>query len=438
MRFRDAGPRLVPEFFKHPVSQVPEKDARCFVGIVSQLAFNLRINAASNDENIWISIVVEIGNSGAPTYEPGLNPDFCGPGPVIEIAFTVVAVNAASVAHEVRLEYIQVSVEIVVSDADAHSPLVPALVAQCDTTNYAFFSERSVMVIHEKQTGRRITRHEDVGPSVFVKICCDDRHSITFGGAGNPSFFTDVSEGAVSIVPIQQVASGGQPARTAVYRDSLPVARRTIAGYRSLFQIESDVIGYEQIKVSIAVVVNEATSGTPTRPRIYHPRRFGDVGESTIAVIPIETILSEVGTENVFETIVIVITDAYPVRPSGCMQAGTLGRVGESTIPIVFVESICGRSRCTLQSGSTQQEDVHPSVIVVVKKSAAAAIRFQDVLLRFHSSIDRGLVQSGRLGYIHEMGIEGTSGTRRTSLRLHTSRGNALLLAEGNKVARNQ
>src|ERR1017187_10085922 len=353
MRFRDAGPRLLPEFFKHPVSQVPEKDARCFVGIVSQLAFNLRINAASNDENIWISIVVEIGNSGAPTYEPGLNPDFCGPGPVIEIAFTVVAVNAASVAHEVRLEYIQVSVEIVVSDADAHSRLLHAVVAQCDTTNYAFFSERSVMVIHEKQTGRRITRHEDVGPSVFVKICCDDRHSMTFGSAGNPSFFTDVSEGAV-------------------------------------------------------------------------------------AIIPIETILSEVGTENVFETIVIVITDAYPVRPSGCMQAGTLGRVGESTIPIVFVESICGRSRCTLQSGSTQQEDVHPSVIVVVKKSAAAAIRFQDVLLRFHSSIDRGLVQSGRLGYIHEMGIEGTSGTRRTSLRLHTSRGNALLLAEGNKVARNQ
>src|SRR5262249_53510233 len=57
-------------------------------------------------------------------------------------------------------------------------------------------------------------------------------------------------------------------------------------------------------------------------------------------------------------------------------------------------------------------EEVHPAVVVVVDKRAAAAGRLEDVLLALDASIDRRRVQAGGGGDVDEVGVEGAPGRR--------------------------
>ena len=110
----------------------------------------------------------------------------------IEIALPVVAIKAAGVFGEMRLEQIKMAVEVVVADAHAHAGLLHAIVAERDTAHHAFFAKRSVMVVHEQQAGRGIAGDEDVGPAVLVEIGRDHCHSITLGCARNPRLLAHV------------------------------------------------------------------------------------------------------------------------------------------------------------------------------------------------------------------------------------------------------
>src|SRR5258708_7722450 len=56
---RYARARLLDEFFKDAVAQIPKNGARCFVGILRESSFHLRVNMAGNHEKVWKTIVVQ-------------------------------------------------------------------------------------------------------------------------------------------------------------------------------------------------------------------------------------------------------------------------------------------------------------------------------------------------------------------------------------------
>ena len=78
-------------------------------------------------------------------------------------------------------------------------------------------------------------------------------------------------------------------------------------------------------------------------------------------------------TEEILEPVVVVVADADADGPTGILQAGFFGDVGERAIAIIFVEAIAGALAEFLQPAPAEDKDVHPAIVVVIEKSAAAA-----------------------------------------------------------------
>ena len=89
--------------------------------------------------------------------------------------------------------------------------------------------------------------------------------------------------------------------------------------------------------MAIPVIIHKSTAGSP--PFLIGPKagRFCDVGESSVAVITVENILSVAGTKNIVEAIVVEIPDADSTGPPLKMQTCLFGHVCEGAVAIVFV-----------------------------------------------------------------------------------------------------
>ena len=187
------GPASCPQFFKRAVAQVAEDRARGFVGILRQLALHFRVNVACNHEQIGIAIVIQIDDAGAPADVTGIDCEARRSGEVVEVSLAVIVIKAVGVLGEVGFEQIEMTVEIIVANADAHSGLLHAVIAEGYAAEHAFFPKRSVMVVHEEQTWGGIARHKDVCPAVFVEIGSDYGHPVALGCAGDPGLLADVA-----------------------------------------------------------------------------------------------------------------------------------------------------------------------------------------------------------------------------------------------------
>src|SRR5215467_10536836 len=110
-----------------------------------------------------------------------------------------------------------------------------------------------------------------------------------------------------------------------------------------MLQIESNVVGDEQIKVAIAIVVDERTARTPAR-RPFFPKTGlpGDIGKGTVAIIAVKAVLAEVGHEDVIESVVVIVGDAYATRPTRELQAGLFSDIGKCAVAIVLVKAVGG------------------------------------------------------------------------------------------------
>src|ERR1700727_3029551 len=229
------------------------------------------------------------------------------------------------------------AVQIVIAHPNAHSRLLHAVVAECHSAQHTFFAERSIVVVHEKQTRGGIAGNKDVGPSVFVEIGSDYRHPIGPRRARNPRLLAHVGEGPVAVVTVSRVSSGGQSARSALNRDALPIAIYVLARHRRVLERETYIVGNEEIEVAIPIVVKETASRSPSRLIVQQPGGFRDVGKRSISIIAIKTVLPEAGAEDILKPVVVVVPDADTGGPAYGTQAGLLGHIRKSTVPIVLV-----------------------------------------------------------------------------------------------------
>src|SRR5579871_161732 len=140
--------------------------------------------------------------------------------------------------------------------------------------------------------------------------------------------------------------------------------------------------------MAVAVVVNKAATGAPSRLIVPEAGCLGHVGEGTIAVVSIKAVLAKGRAEDVFKAVVVVVSDANCRGPAHCFQAGLLCHVGKGPISIVLVQTAASFRGIARQASSGKQKDVDPSIVVVIDKGTAASCRFQDVLLGFDPTVD--------------------------------------------------
>ena len=127
--------------------------------------------------------------------------------------------------------------------------------------------------------------------------------------------------------------------------------------------------------MTVSVTVDERATGTPADVVPCEPRCLSDIGEGAVAVIAIQDALSPVRDEQVVVSAVAVVPDADGRRPAAAHQSCLFRYVGEGTVSIVPVQAVCGTLRDPLESPTVEDEDVEPSVPVIIDEGRAATDR---------------------------------------------------------------
>src|SRR6266849_4889553 len=100
-------------------------------------------------------------------------------------------------------------------------------------------------------------------------------------------------------------------------------------------------------------------------------------------VIMIETVLPVIRDVEVYPTIIIVVSDANALTPSRGNKSGLHGDIRESPIMIVVIQVVGGGliGWESFQSGAVHNENIRPSIVVIIKDSHARSGRLDDVFL---------------------------------------------------------
>src|SRR6185369_7787832 len=180
--------------------------------------------ASAHEKNIRQSVVVQIHDTGAPAYVAGLYADTGSASYVFEVGFAIVAIQTVRVFAEMRLEQIDVAVEIVIADADSHPGLFLAVFAKGHAAHDAFLAKCPIVIVHEQQARRGIAGDVNVGPTILVEVGGDRGHAITATLRSDARCGADISECAVAVVAVEGMDSARQTAGSAFDGNSLPGA----------------------------------------------------------------------------------------------------------------------------------------------------------------------------------------------------------------------
>ena len=101
-----------------------------------------------------------------------------------------------------------------------------------------------------------------------------------------------------------------------------------------------------------------------------------DIGEGSVAVVAVESVLSVVGDEEIVVAVVVVVANAAGLAPAGLVfQAGAGSHIGEGAVAIVL-EEVAVRllsSGKSFQPPAVHEKQIQPAIVVVVVEGEAAA-----------------------------------------------------------------
>src|SRR5215510_6423280 len=135
--------------------------------------------------------------------------------------------------------------------------------------------------------------------------------------------------------------------------------------------------------MAVAVIIHEGASAAPTPFAAEESRFTRHIGESSVAIVAIENVVAPVGDKQILIAVVVVIPDANTLSPPHARELRFGGHISESAVPVIAIEVIGGRfARCkSFQSGSNDEKDIQPSVVVIIEESRAAAGVFKLVFI---------------------------------------------------------
>ena len=370
------------------------EDARFFVSAAQVLAVDFRVNVPIYENQVRPAIVIEIEKHGSPTQILRVQAQAsrrCGIG---EGAVAVVAIQGGSVVRKICLKDVEVAVAVVIGDSRSHAGLFAAIVIESCSCCHRNVSKCPVMIVAIKNAWRAVAGDEYVGPAILVEIERGDTERVMTVGTVDVGFGGDVFEGALALVVIQDIFRARQTARAAHHRDGFPDAGGALARSGRGREIKVHIIGHDQIKFAVAIIVNESATCAPGLPRAGHSSLLCDLGEDA-ALVVIQAILAVVSYIQIFPAVIVVVSNADALSPASCREARLRGDIGESPIVIVAIEMVAGslpsrkfRELGFVQLRSIHQENVGPAIVVVVEDGDAGAGGLDDVFLGLDTAKD--------------------------------------------------
>src|SRR4051812_1785410 len=177
------------------------------------------------------------------------------------------------------------------------------------------------MPIVKEQTRRHVAGHVDIGPAVVVEIRCRHTQAVSAAWLENACCRGHFSESAVPVVVIKNVLRQREPSRPAHDRYSLPNAKVTFARTGRVVEVEINIIRYEQIYIAVTIVVNEAAPGAVPRAGDRKLGCLRCILKLSVAAVPIQDVMPEVGDQKIGPTVVVVICDTHALTPPRVCQS---------------------------------------------------------------------------------------------------------------------
>src|SRR6266851_1498845 len=148
-----------------------------------------------------------------------------------------------------------------------------------------------------------------------------------------------------------------------------------------MINVEIDVSRYEQIQLAVVVVIQKRSAGGPLGRA--HTRDFGNVAESTVAVVLKQVVLPEAGYEKIIKAIVVIVTNGDSHAPTNICETRFVRHVSKGAVAIIVVESASGLAAGLHQIDCKRvnEEDIEIAVVVVIEQRHPTAHRLNDVLL---------------------------------------------------------
>ena len=268
---------------------------------------------------------------------------------------------------------------VVVAYCHTHAALFAAVLVYCRAGGKAQIFEGAVAVVVVVKIRRRVVGHINIDQTILVKVAANDAHSVVALRICHTGFFAYIGEAAVPVIVIESVTFPGQTSGTALHRYALVLAQFALAKLWQLIEVESDVVGDEEIEVTIAIVIDESCARRPSR--IANLGLLCNIAESSIAVIFEEMIRPYAGDIKIVEAVVVIIRDRYAHAPADVTHPSFVRNISETTVAIVMVERAPGFSiRLQKVDGERVYEiDIQISVVVVVKNCYSATHRLYDI-----------------------------------------------------------
>src|SRR5690242_3862873 len=160
------------------------------------------------------------------------------------------------------------------------------------------------------------------------------------------------------------------------FRRAVGFVRAIETAEHIVFGRPTDIVAHEKIEVAVAVIVKPQRRSTQSLAAEETTGTRG-VYKSTLAGIAEETALANASDKNVGKSIVVVIPDSRTHSVHFDVQASALCDVSKRAVAIVAVE-LQGRALALVAGPvhAVQEQDVLPTVGVVIQERAARAERF--------------------------------------------------------------
>ena len=231
---------------------------------------------------------------------------------------------------------------------------------------------------------------------------------MAIAGLGGHVLEASIPPIAIEAVGLGRVTSGS----TVVY------GSRTGVALLGIGQSVVHVVAHEKVQPTVSIVIQQGGTHAPRRiGAVTH----GDLGEGAVAVVPIHSVLAEVGDVEVDPAIVVDVPRRRPHSVAERDDSALRGHVGKAQVgrpvrvhvqivskePVSerrlfrrrkegVVQVLAGSQHLTLH-----QVDVQIAVVVVVEEGAPGPHHFAEVILSGHS-VEVAKVDSDSLGDVLE------------------------------------
>ena len=175
------------------------------------------------------------------------------------------------------------------------------------------------LIRHEAREVGLAGAEVEVEPAVVVEVAVVGAHG--HRRTRDPELPRDFDEAPAVVAPEHRVAVG--ELRAEVRRRHL---RRLLA-----------VVRVEEIEIAVVVVVEEP-GGERLRRRLPQPQLGSHVGEGAVAVVAVETIVAEVGDEEIGIAVVVVVAPGDGLGEADVLDARLLRHLGEAAGAVVLEE----------------------------------------------------------------------------------------------------